>query len=198
MRTLGQQMAPDDPSCSEHHFATWSRVMTVLVPYLVIPFALLVLGGCNGCNPKVESGWEDMTLNEKVWGGYALGKEYRLVVPVFLMGDQTTGYSALIAPSSVRTPLTGETVTPATVDEYRASPAKWPRIAAVVDAGTLVRITHFRLWRTTTNSQLSVFADVASGALQPKDIGIVGLSRRTASDVTLWEPDPAILVATPK
>jgi hypothetical protein len=151
---------------------------------LILVSGLLAMSGLCGCQGE----WGERGVPEEVRGVYALGDLYRLKKPVFLhRTDDMTGYRFLFAPTS-------DPPGSLTVDEYRAAPTKWRDIAGVVDAGTLIRITRFRLFELPWAALEVVFCDIVSGDMQQHDVEIFSAPfRRSGPDTDYLEPDPAYL-----
>jgi len=160
---------------------------------------------------SVQSQYIDVTADKKYWGRYEPGQEYRLKVDVFLAGSGLMVPGEWIAPKpdSEKPPLADGLVTPgeliapksddknpppATIAEYCADPTKWPGYS-VIPAGTRIRISRIRMWRTVTYHRIEIFADIIDGAIQQKDVQITLLSRpwQSPQGRTLWEPNPLVL-----
>jgi len=156
-----------------------------------LAFLLFVVVGCD-LGPRLV----DETANQKLWGGYVAGGDYRLIAPVFLCGFES--YRDVVAPNALRPQGFSEVSVPMTVDEYRANPGKWPGTIGVLDAGTQVRVTHIRIYENIDYQHLSVYADIVSDGSRFNDIVIDGISRPVDSEPDLLGPNLNVIELVPK
>lgn len=147
---------------------------------------------CLPCCKSSNDGIANVTHRDDLWGGYGVDRKYRTVQPVFIIAGRD-GHMALVAPSSVRSRSATFENVPETVDEYRRATNRWPAVRGVAEAGQKFRTTALYMYSTTTYSTVYVHGQLINGPFAGEDVGLNGVSRPWEEDVTLWEPDAAII-----
>lgn len=170
---------------------------------IVLCLACSLLMGCYNITTNVSD-------NAKLWGQYEFGKEYILLIDVFLRKDVGSKKKdlALVPPGAFE----GEPgrsrllIAPSTVQDYQSDPMKATsaigedKIVGIIKAGTIIRCALLQkhegasLWFGSYKT-LSPYAEIVNGEFVGKMVNIHDLSitSEEINGVYTYRPDKTIL-----